>query len=76
MTDDQRLARACVASAITAVSPLDAALRQQVATWEAAHLAPKGLPRILRRVHQWLASSHPQAAQDFWAHTGGTRRLP
>jgi predicted nucleic acid-binding protein len=70
-TDDARLAKACLQLGVTAASPLDAALRQQVAAWEAANLTPKGLPRILRCVFQWLSQTHPQAAHDFWSRTGG-----
>ncbi len=75
-TEDQRLAQACVQRGITPASALDAALRQQTAAWEAVNLAPKGLPRMLRRVHQWLSQTHPQAAQDFWSVTGGGSHLP
>jgi hypothetical protein len=41
-----------------------------------AHVPPKGLPRVLRRVQLWLSHSHPQAAQDFWSQTGGGSHLP
>jgi predicted nucleic acid-binding protein len=75
-TEDQRLAKACLSFGVTPVTPLNASLRQQVAAWETTHLAPKGLPRFLRRVHQWLSQSHPQAAQDFLTHTGGATHLP
>jgi predicted nucleic acid-binding protein len=75
-TEDQRLAQVCAQLGITPQSPLDAALRQQVAAWEAVNLAPKGLGRVLRRIHQWLGQSHPQAAQDFWSQTGGGGHLP
>jgi predicted nucleic acid-binding protein len=75
-TDDQRLIQACGSFGITPITPLDPALRQQVAAWEAAHLSSKGLPRVLRRVHQWLGQAHPQAAQDFWSSTGGATHLP
>ena len=75
-TEDQRLARACRQLNINAASPMDAALRQQVAAWETANLAPKGRQRMLRRVHQWLNQAHPQAAQDFWSQTGGGNHLP
>src|SRR6267378_7210334 len=51
--EDRQLAHACGQFGITAETPLDAALRQQVAAWESAHLAPKGLARVLRRVHHW-----------------------
>jgi predicted nucleic acid-binding protein len=76
VTEDQRLAQACLKLGITPESPLDATLRQQVAVWETANLAPKGRPRMLRRVHQWLSQTHPQAAQDFWSSTGGGSHLP
>jgi predicted nucleic acid-binding protein len=75
-TEDQQLARACAQLGITPQSPLDAGLRQQVAAWEAANLAPKGLARVLRRVCTWLQPTHPQAAQDLWSQTGGGSHLP
>jgi predicted nucleic acid-binding protein len=75
-TEDQKLALVCGQVGITPESPLDASLRQQVATWETANLAPKGMARMLRRVHQWLGQSHSQAAQDFWSQTGGGSHLP
>jgi len=76
VTDDQRLTQACPPFGITPTSPLDAALRQQVAAWEIAHLPPKGLPRILRRVYQWLSQTHPPVAQEFWSYTGAGSHLP
>src|SRR5271166_4504069 len=70
------LSLVCSQFGITPLSPLDSALRQAVSAWEASHVPPKGLPRVLRRVHQWLSHSHPQAAQDFWSQTGGGSHLP
>lgn len=75
-TDDQHLAQVCGQFGINAASPLDAALRKAVATWEAAHVQPKGLARVLCRVYHWLGQTHPQAAQDFWAQTSGGNHLP
>ena len=75
-TEDQRLAQVAVQFGITPLSPLDATLRQQIASWELAHVPAKGLPRILRRVHQWLSQGHSQAAQDLWSATGGGNHLP
>jgi predicted nucleic acid-binding protein len=75
-TDDQRLAQACRLFGITPQSPIDVPLARQIAAWETANLSPKGLPRILRRVHEWLSQGHPQAAQDFWSLTGGGSHLP
>jgi hypothetical protein len=75
-TEDMRLAQASTQLGITAQSPLDAALRQQVAAWEAVNLAPKGLARVLRRVHEWLNQTHTQVAQAFWTQTRGGSHLP
>jgi predicted nucleic acid-binding protein len=75
-TDDQRLSQACAQFGISVISPLDASLRQAVAAWEATHVPSKGLPRVLRRIHQWLTVAHAQAAQDFWSHTAGGSHLP
>jgi predicted nucleic acid-binding protein len=75
-TDDQRLAQACAGLGISAPSPLDAPLRQQVAAWEASNLPSKGLPRVLRQIHAWLNRAHAQAAQDFWSATGAGSHLP
>jgi predicted nucleic acid-binding protein len=75
-TEDQKFAQVCTLFGVSPQSPFDAALRHQVAAWESANLAPKGLPRIMRRVHHWLSQTHPQAAQDFWSQTGGGSRLP
>jgi len=75
-TDDSKLMQACQQVGITPETPIDATLRQQMAAWEVANLPAKGLPRVLRQVHQWLSQTHPQAAQDFWSQTGGGNHLP
>ncbi len=75
-TDDHKLAAACALFNLTALNPIDNSLRQQIATWEVSHLAHKGLPRILQRIHHWLAQHYPQAAQDFWSQTGAGSHLP
>jgi predicted nucleic acid-binding protein len=76
VTEDHQLLQVCGKLGVSAVSPLDTALRQQVTSWEAVNLAPKGLPRILRGVHDWLGRTHPQASSDFWSQTGGGNHLP
>jgi predicted nucleic acid-binding protein len=73
---DRKLALACRKAGIQAENPMDRRLRGQMATWEAAHLPSKGLPRLLREVHRWLSLSHPEAAGDFWSHTSMGSRLP
>lgn len=76
VTDDQHLAAVCRNFGITPVSPIDATLRLAVAAWELQHVPPKGLPRVLRRVHEWLNQSYKQAAADFWSQTGAASHLP
>jgi predicted nucleic acid-binding protein len=75
-TDDGNLAQACLSLGLQTENPIDTVLRQQLTAWELTNLAPKGLPRSLRRVHQWLSASYSQAAQDFWTHNGGGSHLP
>jgi len=69
-TDDSKPARACQQVGTTPQTPIDNALRQQRAAWEAANLPPKRVSYVLRQTHQWLCQTHPQAAQDFWSQTG------
>jgi predicted nucleic acid-binding protein len=75
-TDDSKLAQACRQVGMTPETPIDTALRQQMAEWEAVNLPAKGLPRVLRQIHYWLSRIAPQTAQDFWSHTGGGSHLP
>ena len=44
-SDDRKLALACRKAGMQAENPMDRRLRGQMATWEAAHLPSKGLPR-------------------------------
>lgn len=75
-SDDQRLEQAGAPLGIVVQSPVDTSLRQQIAAWEKAHLPAKGLPRILRRVHDWLAPHAPALAQQFWTESGAGSHLP
>lgn len=75
-TDDSKLTQACRQVGITPETPIDATVRQEMAAWEAANLAAKGLPRVLRQIHRWLSQTYPQTAQDFWSQTGGGSHLP
>ncbi len=76
-TDDNKLIQACrQVGIIIAETPIDANLRQRMATWEAANLPEKGLPRFLHQIHRWLSENHSQAAQDFWSRTGRGSHLP
>lgn len=75
-TDDAKFAQACVQCNLVVENPIDNYTRQQIAAWETANLPTKGLPRILRRVHEWLDQVHPPTAQSFWSQTGGGSHLP
>lgn len=75
-TEDNKLTQACRQIGITPETPIDTTLRQQMVAWEAANLPTKGLPRILRHIHQWLIQTDPQTAQSFWSQTGSGSHLP
>jgi predicted nucleic acid-binding protein len=75
-TDDTKLAQACRQVGVMPETPIDTALRQQMGVWEAANLPAKGLPRVLRQIHQWLHRISPPMAEDFWSYTGGGSHLP
>jgi len=75
-TEDGKLAQACRQVGITPETPIDAALRQQMALWETANLPAKGLPRVLHQIYQWLNRVSSKVAQEFWSHTGGGSHLP
>jgi predicted nucleic acid-binding protein len=75
-TDDGKLTQVCRQSGIIPENPIDTALRQQMAAWEAAHLPAKGLPRLLYQIYQWLSQNYPHAAQEFWSRTGGGSHVP
>ncbi len=75
-TDDSKLIQACRQLGIVPENPIDTALRQQMAAWEAANLPTKGLPRLLYQIYQWLGRSYPHAAQEFWSRTGGGSHVP
>ncbi len=74
--DDRKLIQVCHQVDIAVENPIDVSLRRQMASWESENLPQKGLPRILRRIHQWLCQNHQQAAEDFWSQTGGGSHLP
>lgn len=75
-TEDGKLAQACRQVGVTPETPIDTVLRQQMALWETANLPAKGLPRVLRQIHQWLTRVSSKVAQEFWSHTGGGSHLP
>ncbi len=75
-TDDRKLIQTCHQVDISVENPIDVSLRRQMASWESKNLPQKGLPRILRRIHQWLSQNHQQTAEDFWSQTGSGSHLP
>jgi predicted nucleic acid-binding protein len=76
VTEDRRLTSACADLGITAETPLDAGSRAAIAEWESANLSPKGLPRMLSQVHQWLQGRNAELADEFWRSSGGGIHLP
>lgn len=75
-TDDDKFARVCVQAGLAAETPIDSALRQQIAAWESVNLPAKGLARLLFHVRHWLEQHDPDLSQEFWNRTGGGSHLP
>lgn len=75
-TDDGKLARVCRQVQLDIENPIDAPARSLMAEWEERHLSAKGLPRLLRRVHLWLAQQDDDVAEHFWSQTGNGSHLP
>lgn len=75
-TDDRRFAHACANFGIIVENPITPAIRQQMAAWEAANLPPRGLPRLLTYIHQWLKTQEPNIATKFYEATGQYLHLP
>jgi predicted nucleic acid-binding protein len=75
-TDDEKFVRTCVAVGLTAETPIDSAMRQQITVWESANLPAKGLTRLLFHVRHWIEQEEPRLAQEFWNRTGAGSHLP
>jgi predicted nucleic acid-binding protein len=75
-SDDDKFAQKCVQLGLTTETPIDSAMRQQIATWESANLPAKGLPRLLFQIRHWLDQHEPRFAQEFWNQTGAGSHLP
>jgi hypothetical protein len=75
-TDDDKFARVCVQVGLNSETPVDPALRQQIATWESANLPTRGLARLLFHVRRWLEQEDPRVAKEFWNRTGAGSHLP
>lgn len=75
-TDDRRFANVCTNLGIVVENPITPAIRQQMAAWEMANLPPRGLPRLLSYIHQWLETYEPNIAAKFYEATGQYLHLP
>jgi predicted nucleic acid-binding protein len=74
-TDDAQLAIACATMGINVENPVTPAVRAQMTIWENQNLPPKGLPRILLRVHRWIEQEDAALAHAFHSATQGLSRL-
>lgn len=74
-TDDRGLARAASASGIRVEDPIGPEVRSTIARWEADHLPPKGLPRVLAQIHRWIDLRSPELASEFRSATQDLSRI-
>lgn len=76
VSQDQALLRAAEAQGVAVRNPITPMLAVQVARWEAQHLPPRGLPRILGVVEAWIRRHDPSLADRFVLDTARLTRLP
>jgi predicted nucleic acid-binding protein len=77
VTDDVKLAKACEKVGIKPETPVDSAIRQQMASWEQTNLPEKGLSRVLFYIHNWLLRhNYDKIAEEFWSQSENGSRLP
>ena len=74
-TDDSQLAAACASRGISVENPVSLTVRAQMTSWENQNLPPKGLPRILLRVHRWIEQQDAALAAVFHSATQALSRL-
>lgn len=75
-SDDRRLLKIGELEGINTQSPITEEHRERMREWEEEKLPPSGLPRLLKRVHSWMARGNPQTAQRFFDATKGLRHIP
>lgn len=75
-SDDRGLCKVSEAEGIQTQSPIEEKHRKSMQHWEEENLPPSGLPRFLKRVHDWLETVNPESAGQFLEATGKLRHLP
>lgn len=75
-TDDRKLAKLCRDMEIEIKNPITPELRQTMHSWEKANLPPKGLPRILYQIYEWLKLRDRALGDEFRDATRNLTRLP
>ncbi len=75
-TDDAKFASVCGKLNVKAETPIDSAMRRQIAAWESANVPLKGLARLLSQVRTWIGNRDSSLAEDFWNQTGAGSHVP
>lgn len=57
-------------------TPLSKETRQRIAAWEAHHIPPKGLPRVLTYIYRYLQGEDEKIALNFKNATHQLEKLP
>jgi len=76
VTDDRKFARYIKEHKILHETPISDETRMQMGKWEQENLPPKGLPRILSRMYNYLVDSNVNVAQKFRDDTQGFKKMP
>jgi predicted nucleic acid-binding protein len=75
-TDDGRLIDLCKRLEIVVKNPISPELKQAMSAWEKANLPPKGLPRILHQIYDWIGARDDMLADSFRNATRNLTRMP
>ncbi len=76
VTDDGKFAKFVKKNNLLHETPISDDTRKQMDNWEKKNLPPKGLPRTLLRIHNYLEEINAEIAQQFRVDTGGFKKIP
>lgn len=76
VTSDRKLLRAAQDHGVAALNPITRQLAAAITQWEAVHLPPKGLSRLLHPIERWLRARAPNLADELVVATAGLTQSP
>lgn len=76
VTDDWKFAKYVKKNNFLYETPISDETRKQMDKWEKENLPPKGLPRTLLRIHNYLEEFNAEMAMQFRMDTDGFKKIP